>query len=633
MCAWFTVSDILIFNRGELPSSKRGINRYANENGWQQTDKARKADRKGGGMEYHISLLPPTLQARIEFQQNTNDAPEETAKCSMWQQYEKLSNRHKMICKKRLSILQEIEDKTDAGIAETAAVKLIASEHSISPSTIFGWKAQLNGVNRPDWLAALAPKYSNRQKSTTDVHPEAWEVLKSDYLRVEKPSFSSCYRRAEELANRNGWSPFPIARTLRRRLNHEVPREVQISKREGRDTLKTLYPAQRRTRKDLRAMQAVNMDGHKFDVFVKMKDGSVGRLYLIALQDLYSNKFVAWRLSHSENKETVRLVIGDMVEKYGIPEEIVLDNGRAFASKWITGGMKTRYRFKIRDEEPKGLVTSLGITAHWTEPYSGQSKPIERAFKDFCDNMAKHPFCSGAYTGNSPVNQPENYGKRAIDEDLFRDFIDTQIGLHNAQAGRNTEIAKGRSFDEAFMQSINDPTNIISWPTKQQKSLWLLTAEQVRAKRGDGVITFYENRYWSPALSGYAGKPVVVRFDPENLMAGIKVYDIADQFICDAPIVEDAGFFDQAAARKHNKNRRDYMRHVRGQADLHATMTADELARLYQDNKPVKEVPIRPSIPKVVTGNHKTNTAEQPVWDDEAENSFARGLRLVSENE
>ena len=53
------------------------------------------------------------------------------------------------------------------------------------------------------------------------------------------------------------------------------------------------------------------------------------RAHLIALQDLYSGKIVAWRLAQSENKDAVRLAIGDMVTRHGIPETIVLDNGRA----------------------------------------------------------------------------------------------------------------------------------------------------------------------------------------------------------------------------------------------------------------------------------------------------------------
>jgi hypothetical protein len=58
------------------------------------------------------------------------------------------------------------------------------------------------------------------------------------------------------------------------------------------------------------------------------------------------------------------------------------------------------------------LVGSEGI--HWVTPYHGQAKPIERAWLDFCGRIAKHPAFAGAYTGNSPVAKPENYGSRAV---------------------------------------------------------------------------------------------------------------------------------------------------------------------------------------------------------------------------
>lgn len=632
MTEFFTPADIQLHNRGELPSTVRSFNRMVLEQGWRNSDKARRAKQKGDGWVYHISLLPATIQARIKLLENK---PEEThpVKDELWTRYEKLSAKQKEQCETRLNILQEIETNTKAGMNETSAISLAAQSHGVSASTIFNWKSLVSGVARANWKAALAPNYSKPREARTEVNEDLWNCLKSDYLRPEKPSFSACCRRVAALAEEQGWGDMPNSRTLRRKLNAEVPREVQVLAREGKDVAKTIFPAQRRTRAHMHAMQAVNMDGHKLDVFVRMNDGSIGRLYLIALQDLFSNKFVGWRLSHSENKETVRLCIGDMVEKYGIPEEIYLDNGRSFASKWITGGMKTRYRFKIREEEPQGLLTTLGVNVHWTTPYSGQSKPIERAFKDLCDTIAKHPFCAGAYTGNSPTNQPDNYGKRAVDEDLFRDFVDTQIRLHNAREDRNTENAKGISFDQAFMRSVEAPGTIIRWPSQGQKSLWLLAADQLRAKKGNGEIALYGNRYWAPALSGYAGKTVTARFDPDKLRDGLRVYDIKDQYICDAELIEDSGFDDVNAARKHSANRNQYLKLMRQQEQLHVQMTADELARLYSSNIPEAGEPVRPSIPRIASA--KRNGNAQPVevteaWDEEVEKNFSAGLRLVA---
>jgi hypothetical protein len=45
---------------------------------------------------------------------------------------------------------------------------------------------------------------------------------------------------------------------------------------------------------------------------------------------------------------------------FGIPVHCVLDNGRGFASKWITGGNATRFRFKVQAEDPTGLLVGLG---------------------------------------------------------------------------------------------------------------------------------------------------------------------------------------------------------------------------------------------------------------------------------
>ncbi|WP_245528436.1 transposase domain-containing protein [Gluconobacter morbifer] len=45
-----------------------------------------------------------------------------------------------------------------------------------------------------------------------------------------------------------------------------------------------------------------------------------------------------------------------------------------------TGGIPNRFRFKVKEDEPVGIMTQLGVEVHWTTPYSGQSKPIERAW-------------------------------------------------------------------------------------------------------------------------------------------------------------------------------------------------------------------------------------------------------------
>lgn len=641
--AFFTPKEIMAVSQGELPLAKSSFDRFVKKSAWRaDQSKARKqAGREGGGgWEYHISLLPSTIQSRLlvihgsPSNQNTDHEGDE--RNAVWAAYNGLTAKNKKICAFRLECLMAVESKQKGGMNANAAMRIVAKEQDIAVSTLATWKATVRSKPRADWLAHLAPQFKGATYRA-DCHPEAYQALKSDFLRPEGPTFSACLRRVRKAAKKYGWEPIPSERALRRHLDADVPKEVQILARKGKNALKAVFPEQRRKRDMLHAMEAVNMDGHKFDVFIKLPDQEKPtRMFLIALQDLYSNKFVAWRLSDSENKETVRLVIGDMVERFGIPDRITLDNGRAFTSKDITGGAKTRFRFKIRDEDPQGLLVSLGVDIQWTTPYSGQSKPIERAFRDLCDTVAKHPVCSGAYVGNKPDAKPENYGSKAVELDVFKRLVDQEIHEHNSRDGRTNPIAKGRSFDQVFEESLAQPETIVRWPTTAQKALWLMAADRVRAKKSNGEINLFGNRYWTPALTAYAGQNITARFDPENLFAGIHVYDFKDRLIAEAPCVEDSGFYSVSAARIQSKTRNAYLKAAKDMKDLHAKLTPTELGDLYQEVEPIapeSKAPIRTKVTRLATGSnlaHKiSDETDEEQSRDQTENLFQRGMMKI----
>jgi putative transposase len=633
---FYSVAELAEANLPGLPRDASSIDKIARAR-WRGDERlARRVPGKTKPIwEYHYSLLPQTAQTRLLVVHmapaNDDRDLQKERRAKLWHAFEMLSNDHKMVCEERLKALQSAENLERGGMTARAAVTMACARAGITKSALYEWRKMVAGHDRTDWLAALAPSYGCEGKWAT-CHPDAWETLKSDYLRPERPSFSACYRRVVKLAKWKKWPPLPTERSLRRRFDHEVPEAVQIAAREGRSKLKALYPPQRRTRSHLHAMQAVNMDGHRFDVFVKFPDGRIGRVYMIALQDLYSGKFVAWRISDSENKETVRLVIGDMVERYGIPDMITLDNGRAFTSKWITGGSKTRYRFKIREEDPRGLLTTLGVELQFTKPFSGQSKPIERAFRDLTDDIARHPICAGAYTGNKPEAKPDNYGSNAIPLETFIAHVDEQMAEHNARPGRKAANCAGRSFDETFNASLAEPGTIVRVATAAQRSLWLLASDGFRPRKPNGEIHLHGNRFWAPALTGYVAKKVIIRFDPDFLHRDIKVYDLDNVLICDAPCIENTGFHDAEAARLHEKARGDYTRAVNAEKAAHASLTAKQLADLYstgsrQQATPEPE-PVRPKITRIA----RSNLAVQQAAPDEGafEDSFSRALSKLT---
>nr|DAO37975.1 MAG TPA: transposase [Caudoviricetes sp.] len=638
MNEWFTLAELARLHLPELPDDPSGLYRLSKEEDWRsRSGQSRRRNKTGGGWEYHYSLLPKPAQTRLLIIHSApaNDDEDQARKKSeqLWRHFERLSKNQKKVCEDRLNVLNLIAELMSCGMLESAAVDRAACKSGVSIATIYNWRVLVQNVERTDWLAALAPRH-NSVSDFADIHPDAWEALKSDYLRPERPSFSACFRRVGMAAKQHGWAPILSERAVRRRLEAEVPKAVRVLARDGKDKAKALYPPQRRTRSHLHAMQAVNIDGHKVDVFVSMPNGDITRLFLLALQDLYSGKFVAWRLSDSENKETTRLLIGDMVERFGIPERMTLDNGRAFSSKWITGGVGNCYRFKVNDEDPNGLLVTLGVEISWTKPYSGQSKPIERAFLDLTDNIARHPVCAGAYTGNKPDAKPENYASRAVPLDVFRVHVDRQMEEHNARVGRTGGNCNGRSFDQTFADSIADPATVVRWPSAAQRSLWLLATEAFKARKGNGEIQLYGNRYWHPALTGYAGKKVIIRFDPDHLTRDLKVYDLKNSLICDAPCISDTGFHDAEAARVHERARSTYQKAMSAEKKAHAQLTAQQLADIYakgQSEKPSTPLSIQPRVTRLVTGNLAVK--EMPVnaiSQEQHEDNFTRALSRIS---
>lgn len=641
MKEWLTSAELAAAKLPDMPQTRQGVELMIAQRGWRATALARPRAGRGGGYEYHVALLPEAARARLALaeQAQTADQWQEAVarKNALWARFNSLPKARKAVCEERLKVLQRVEQLVDyRGISRTAAISMVTFEAGVQKSAYYEWRKATEGVDAEDWLAALAPSSPSANgevEQVAECHPEAWAFLKSDFLRPERPAFSACFRRMALAAQKEGWSPVPSERSLRRRLDKEVPKAVQLLAREGKDKAKSLYPAQRRSRSHLHAMQMVNMDGHKLDVFVRVPWSTKPvRMYLIGIQDLFSGKVLSWRLTDAETWEAVRLVIGDMVEQFGIPDDIYLDNGRAFASKWITGQSRTRFRFKIREEDPRGLLTTLGITTHWTTPYAGQSKPIERAWRDLAEAISKHPAVSGAYVGNKPDAKPENYGTRAIPIEEFRTHVAARVEEHNAQSGRRAATCKGRSFDETFAASMAEPTTIVRWPSAAQKALWLLASDVIRTRKGSGEVHFQGNRYWSRELNQHAGRKVTVRFDPDRLHDPVQVYDLDNRLICVAPCIEDAGFDDIDAARLHARTRRDFQKAIAAQKVAHASLSAQQLADIIGrgSKADAKPEPSRPVVTRLATGNLAVAPKmAEAISEDEFSDNFSKALARI----
>lgn len=640
---WFTLSELAKEALPGMPKSQPGYIAFSARNGWDKTEFVRGREGRGGGKEYHHSLLPGPAQAELLLRygrkatranDNSALAPADwraEASANAWAFYDAAPDSRKNEAKRRHAALMRY-DELYRTIGFGAAAKTVAKEFEVTQQTIRAWIDIRRRTSKHDLLPALLPNKRGTHGKKIEIHPDVWDFIRADYLRGDGASFSSCYRRLEDAAALHGW-PLPNKRTLERRVAG-LATEVRVLGRGGGEAAAKLYPAQRRDRSGFHALEALNADGHKWDVFCHMEDGKPFRPTTVAFQDLYSGKFVGWKHDVSESKDLVRLAFGNVCMSFGIPSLLYLDNGRAFASKWLTGGVKNRYRFKVKDEEPLGIITQLGVEVKWTTPYHGQSKPIERAFGDFARNIANGPWFSGAYTGNSPVNKPENYGQRSIPFEEFKRIVDHYIMKHNAQKNRTSAVCKGKlSFNEAFDASYEKACRdgLIHKPTVDQVRLCLLAAEGIKANSRDGALNLMGNRYWHPALTAERGNYLVVRFEPENLHADLPVYRRDGTLICVAKLQEDAGFADTEAAREHAKARNEYLRAAKQKLAAERKLTPRELVALMPSAPDIVPEPRAIPAMKPIFDNLAVKVANEDAAETAFFESLQRGLRLVRE--
>lgn len=624
---WWSADEIATAALPDMPSVKRRVNEFVNRCEWRgHPEFARRRAGRGGGWEYHYALFPLAAQRKLLAETAAPVEDVKRSRADAWSQFDQLKDKVKDKARARLEILRSLEAMEEGGVSRDLAVAEISAHHGGTPSprTIWNWLSLVEGVDRDDWLAYLPPGHSiaRRAVNTVDCDPEFWAMLVSAYLRLAKPTFTQSWRASVAWAKQKGL-PYLAEQTARRKLERDVPRTVQILKREGPDGLARAFPPQIRDRSGMHALEMVVADCHKIDVFVEWPDGTINRPQIVAFQDVYSAKIVSWRVDHDPNKVAVMAAFGDLVEDYGIPKMCLFDNGREFANKWMTGGSPTRFRFKIRDDEPLGVLPLLGIKVLWARPGHGQAKPIERTFRDLASDVAKDPRFDGAYVGHKTDAKPADYGSRAIPSDEFLRVLEQGIEEHNARPNRTGQTAIGRtgierSFNAVFTESYKRAP--IRKATDEQRRLWLMGQEERKLHKENARLSLQGNFYYANWMVEHAGKTVVARFNPEDLHEGLWLYTKAGEYLGFTPCQERVGFVDMVEAKAHAKRQGQIRRAEKQLAKLHTPLAPAAVGQRMDDTAAAR-APAEPLDAKVVSPTFGQRAARlKPIEDTPVEN-------------
>ena len=654
--SYYSAQELVELNLEILPKTKKAILTMAKREGWKSQDR----QGKGGGFEFAVKSMPEDVQAEIVVKlgksavKNLPVLAEESAPVDaqlLWATYEQGTTKQQQKAQMKLGIMFAVAELVNGGVKILDALALVCHKHNqdgektVTVSAIKSWWYQIKDADRSLWLPLLMDSYGAHSESREAAFtPEAWAFFRADYFRNERPQFGSCYERLKRAASANGWV-IPSPSSVKRKILREIPKTHQTYLRDGTYALSRMYPSLIRTVAGIEAMEWVNGDGYKHNVWVRWHNGHIIRPKTWLWQDVRTRKILAYRCDESENTNMIRLALLDVVNKYGIPKHLTIDNTKAAANKKMTGGVKNRYRFKVREDEVQGIIPALGIQLHWTTVRygrgRGQAKPIERAFSHggLGELVDKHPLLAGYHAGDNALDKPDNYqgNKAGVDYESFILALEEGIQMFNERQDRATEICQGKlSFNQAFERDYAVAEK--RWATPEQLRYLLTLHEEVTLKengtftlKAGGEVQGLRNRYEAYELIGTNHKKVVVRYDPNNLHDAVWVYSLDGTYLAEAHCTVDAAFGDTIAAQDHSRKEREFVRHTQKAAKAAQDMAIQEAAA-YMPPVEFEETEASEQMWAVIkdgTSLRKVEIAPDDEDVNESEQALNRGLAML----
>ena len=161
---WFTAAELAELALAGLPTTKRKINERAAEERWaiavdaKGMPLARPRQARGGGLEYHLTLLPPATRSAlagmgVAVVANVSDEPPVQAS-QLWRWYEGAGERVQSEAHRRLAVVQLVDTLVAAGMTRSAAVPAAAKDQGVGVSTLWGWLGLVDGVALADRLSS-----------------------------------------------------------------------------------------------------------------------------------------------------------------------------------------------------------------------------------------------------------------------------------------------------------------------------------------------------------------------------------------------------------------------------------------------------------------------------------------------
>ncbi len=419
--------------------------------------------------------------------------------------------------------------------------KLECPDREISVDTLYRRQRAIQDND----LDGLIDKRGKWKRGRSSINETLWQAFLSFYLDESQHPIKRCYEYTKTWAQADFpelVADMPCYTTFYRRVQNDIPEAVEVLGRKGEKAFRDrCAPYIRRGYENMASNEYWIADNHTFDVITQGENGQRHRLYLTAFMDARSGIFTGFYVTTAPSSQSTLIALRKGVLKYGIPENIYVDNGREFLTFDI-GGLGHRKK-KLKDGkerfEPPPVFERLGIKMTNAIVRNAKAKIIERRFRDVKDQLSR---LFETFTGGNVLEKPERLkhvlknGEIPLDA-TFIDAVEELLDGYFNQQAYGGEVAADRG--KPRIQVFNEQLHKKRVASAEDLNLMLMRSARPQKVTRRGVhldIASHRLDYWNDDfVFNYLGKQVYFRYDPDDL-SEVRVYDLEDRFVMTVPV-------------------------------------------------------------------------------------------------
>ncbi len=373
-------------------------------------------------------------------------------------------------------------------------------------------------------VAALIGNYGKRKgysilddaKRFGDAMRDVYQFFKGVYLKEGAPSLNACYAATLGFAKELGYDAmiqqgdFPSPDTFYDKVRNEIGESAIYLHRYGQAAWNRKYAAfAHRDYAKVKAGAVWVSDHRQLDQLWVMPDGTQKRVWITVWRDFRTAKWLSWLLHvEAPNSEHVFETFCQAVTVWGVPEEIIIDNGKDYRVHDFAGGRKV-HRVEADMGKARSLTALLGIRVHFSAPYNAQTKPVERdflLFKEWCDKM------SSGYFGGNPTERPEVIVPRLEFEQgevVIGEFVEQVLNKYKSDG----KVHHGRSRDEVWGEEFEGLKRV----SEEALRLYRFRVSGEFTIRRNGIYdSKLRDYYYGVWCEGNEGRRVYLRRNPKR---------------------------------------------------------------------------------------------------------------------